>query len=315
MALLLLGAGAGAAIDAAEPTTASQPADAGLDELLEAGRYLWDEYAPEDIKAEYEFPSRESAEQFLADVERALHEGDFKVLATYERDARRALAVLRSFEGGDEIADWLQPRLDFLAAAGMPAVAAPAPSEKVDQPPDPQSPVARPYWDKIVVGRQPPARAADLVPRLKRIFAAEGVPSEWVWIAEVESSMNPRARSPAGARGLFQFMPATAERFGMRSSWPDERTDPEKSARAAAQYLRTLHGTFGSWPLAIAAYNAGEGRVGRTLEATGASSFPALARHLPAETRLYVPKVLATVAARESIADPAGLPAPAPRRR
>jgi membrane-bound lytic murein transglycosylase D len=149
-----------------------------------------------------------------------------------------------------------------------------------------------------------------LVPRLKDIFRSEGVPPEWVWIAEVESSMNPKARSPVGARGLFQFMPATAERFGMRVSWPDERTDPEKSARAAAHYLTLLYKRFDSWPLAIAAYNAGEGRVGRALNATGTSSFAAVAPHLPAETRLYVPKVMATVAARESIADPEQLPAP-----
>jgi membrane-bound lytic murein transglycosylase D len=153
----------------------------------------------------------------------------------------------------------------------------------VPSPKDTRSPLVQPYWDRVVVGRHPPAQAEKLVPRLKEIFVAEGLPPEWVWIAEVESSMNPKARSPAGARGLFQFMPATAQRFGMSVSWPDERADPEKSARAAAKYLRFLHGEFGSWPLALAAYNAGEGRVCRTLKAAdGASSFSAIARKLPA---------------------------------
>lgn len=279
----------------------------GLEDLLEAGRHMWDEYAPEEIKEQYEFPTVESIEAFLSDLQRTLAGGSFEDLAAYETQARNALPLLRQFEGGDEIADWLAPRLDFLTAAGNEVETRP-PSTTPDA--QERGPLARPYWDRVAVSRQPPANATALVPRLKNIFRAEGVPPEWVWIAEVESSMNPKARSPVGARGLFQFMPATAERFGMRVSWPDERTDPEKSARAAANYLTLLYNRFDSWPLAIAAYNAGEGRVGRTLEATGTSSFAAVAPHLPAETRLYVPKVMATVAARESIADPEQLPAP-----
>jgi membrane-bound lytic murein transglycosylase D len=76
--------------------------------------------------------------------------------------------------------------------------------------------------------------------------------------------------------------------------------------------LRRLHGRFGSWPLALAAYNAGEGRVSRLLTARKATTFAAIAADLPAETRLYVPKVLATLALREGIALGA-LPAPAPK--
>jgi hypothetical protein len=82
---------------------------------------------------------------------------------------------------------------------------------------------------------------------------------------------------------------------------PDERTDPEKSARAAAQYLRYLHGRFGDWPLTLAAYNAGEGRVGRTLKRANARTFAEIADALPAETRMYVPKVLATIEVRAGV--------------
>jgi len=82
---------------------------------------------------------------------------------------------------------------------------------------------------------------------------------------------------------------------------PDERADPEKSARAAAQYLRYLYGRFRDWPLALAAYNAGEGRVGRTLQAEKAATFAAIAEALPAETRMYVPKVLATIEVRAGV--------------
>jgi len=148
--------------------------------------------------------------------------------------------------------------------------------------------------------------AADMRPepdprvrRLKAIFRAEGLPPALVWIAEVESAFDPRARSRAGAVGLFQLMPDTAHRFGLRT-WPrDERRSVECSTRAAAQYLRYLHGRFGTWPLAIAAYNAGERTVARALRGRQDASFEAVAPRLPAETRSYVPRVLNLMADRE----------------
>jgi membrane-bound lytic murein transglycosylase D len=138
------------------------------------------------------------------------------------------------------------------------------------------------------------------------------VPEALAWLAEVESTFNPRAHNPSGARGLFQFMPGTAREHGLRLRPFDERIDPEKSARAAASLLRHLHGTFDSWPLALAAYNAGEGCVRRTLRAGDATTFTEIADALPDETRLYVPRVLATLTVREGIT-PDQLPAPMPR--
>jgi membrane-bound lytic murein transglycosylase D len=164
-------------------------------------------------------------------------------------------------------------------------------------------------WLARVRGRPLPPRATALMPKLRAAFAAEGVPAELAWLAEAESSLNPSARSPVGAKGLFQLMPDTARSLGLGTFLPDERTDPEKSARAAARYLRALHGKFGNWPLALAAYNAGEGRITRTLAAHRANDFAAIADALPAETRMYVPKVCALIAMRagvqpESIAAP-----------
>jgi membrane-bound lytic murein transglycosylase D len=89
--------------------------------------------------------------------------------------------------------------------------------------------------------------------------------------------------------------------MGLSTVLPDDRTNPEKSARAAARYLRTLHGKFGNWALVLAAYNAGEGRVSRTLAKRGAKSFTAIADALPAETRMYVPKVCALIATRAGV--------------
>ncbi len=146
--------------------------------------------------------------------------------------------------------------------------------------------------------RTQPAGAKEFVPRLRPVFATSGVPGDLVWLAEVESSFNPSARSPVGARGLFQLMPATAKELGLSTMLPDERTDPEKSAKASANYLRKLHARFGDWPLAIAAYNAGGGRVSRALTKQNAKSFAEIASTLSVETQMYVPKVLATLQVR-----------------
>ncbi|MDO9542273.1 MAG: lytic transglycosylase domain-containing protein [Kiritimatiellia bacterium] len=138
-----------------------------------------------------------------------------------------------------------------------------------------------------------------LISNLKGIFQNEGVPPDLVWLAEVESALNPKAESKAGAVGLFQLMPTTAERFGLKIFPVDDRTAPDKSAKAAACYLRYLRDQFGCWTLALAAYNAGEGRVGRAMKLNGARTFSEVAPYLPSETRRYVPRVMAIMALRE----------------
>ena len=143
------------------------------------------------------------------------------------------------------------------------------------------------------------ADMAAMIPRLKKIFTKEGVPQQWVWVAEVESALNPRAKSSAGAAGLFQLMPGTARRFGLRTTPLDDRMEPEKSAGAAAQYLKFLRQEFGCWSLALAAYNAGEGRVKEIMKKRKVLTFNEVERYLPSETRAYVPKVMAIVALRE----------------
>jgi membrane-bound lytic murein transglycosylase D len=144
-----------------------------------------------------------------------------------------------------------------------------------------------------------PASAKEYVPELKPIFIAQQVPPQLVWVAEVESSFDPGAESPAGAAGLFQLMPDTARRFGL-SLWPrDQRYQPEPCATASARYLRNLHDRFKDWRLALAAYNAGEGTVQKVLERYQSDSYDAIAEHLPAETQMYVPRVEAIVMRRE----------------
>lgn len=146
-------------------------------------------------------------------------------------------------------------------------------------------------------------RAAGAVARLRelgvdagRIFAEEGVPLELLSVAGVESAFNPNAVSYKGAAGLWQLMPETAARFGLRiQSGADDRFDPLLSTRAAARYLRSLFFRFGDWALALAAYNAGEGAVQRGIDRGGTHDFWRLRakNQLPRETRAYVPAVLA----------------------
>jgi len=233
-------------------------------------------------------------------------------LASLAADGRAALTALRMVPGYQDLADWLEQRIDEIEGADQIVKRKPPPPKppKSPGPPGPPVPPAPSEYQPVphyrewlarVQGRPLPARASALMPKLRAIFAAEGVPPELVWLAEAESSLNPAARSPVGAKGLFQFMPETAKSMGLSTALPDERTDPEKSARAAARYLRALHGRFGNWALVMAAYNAGEGRVGRTLAARKAKSFTAIADALPAETRMYVPKVCALIAVRAGV--------------
>ena len=159
---------------------------------------------------------------------------------------------------------------------------------------------SRDVWVRKLSNRPAPARAAALLPGLKRIFREEGIPPELVWQAEAESTFNPAARSPVGAVGLYQFMPATAQEYGLSLSPVDDRLDAMKNARAAARYLKFLHGRFGNWPLALAAYNCGQGRVTKVLAASRGKTFDDIHNQLPAETRMYVPKIAALVHIREN---------------
>lgn len=280
-----------------------------LDQLFEVGQALWDAHAPEELKEEYRLPTIDEVTGFLSKIETDLVDGNARNLAAYAGEAKMALQLLRNFEGGDALADWLAPRIDYLDASEE-IQTAPRIRQAPSKPGEPlaKTPASpqftQQYWTQRIAERPRPKQADRYIPVFKKAFAEKGVPPEFAWLSEVESSINLNARSPVGAYGPFQFMPATAERFGLRVGKPDDRTHPIKSATAAASYLEILHRQFQSWPLAFAAYNAGEGRVGRTMKSSGATNFEQLSPHLPAETRMYVCKVLATIAARESI-DPA----------
>jgi membrane-bound lytic murein transglycosylase D len=139
-------------------------------------------------------------------------------------------------------------------------------------------------------------RSGKYMPMIHRVFGEEGIPKDLAHIALIESSFLPRARSRASAHGIWQFMPRTGRQYGLTAnSIVDERSDPEKATRAAARYLGYLHQLFDDWYLAMAAYNAGEGKILRAMQRTGARDFWELAASgaIKPETRNYVPAFIA----------------------
>ncbi len=133
-------------------------------------------------------------------------------------------------------------------------------------------------------------------PMVERVFAEFDLPLELTYLSLVESGFNPRAYSRARAAGPWQFMKATGRHYGLKVNYyVDERRDPMKSTIAAARYLRDLYDLFGDWHLAMAAYNAGEGKVGRALRRTKGTEFSHIAksRYIRRETKEYVPRIMA----------------------
>jgi membrane-bound lytic murein transglycosylase D len=140
-------------------------------------------------------------------------------------------------------------------------------------------------------------RAEPYLPYIRDHFAARGLPEELIYLPFAESGFNPWAYSHAGAAGLWQFMPYTGQRYGLNVDWwIDQRRDPYLATKAAADYLEKLHKDFGDWYLALAAYNAGEGRIARALSSSGCDNFFDMVNGkttLKKETKHYVPKFLA----------------------
>ena len=147
-------------------------------------------------------------------------------------------------------------------------------------------------------------RSSKYLRMMKNILREEGIPEDIAYLPLIESGFYTHAYSRSRASGPWQFIRSTGRRYGLKIDWwVDERRDPVKSTRAAARYLKDLHERFGSWSLALAAYNAGEGKISRALKVTKAKDFWSVMRTMAIkrETFNYVPKF---IAAREIALDP-----------
>ena len=151
---------------------------------------------------------------------------------------------------------------------------------------------------RVASAKTVPSRMTLLQPVIDPILREVGIPEEMAAVVLVESDGDPMALSPKGARGIWQLMPDTARRYGLTvDASEDDRVDIEKSTFAAARYLRDLHSEFGSWPLALAAYNTGEQNLQRVIEKSRSKDFTSLSSLglLPLETRNYVPAVFSAI--------------------
>ena len=306
-----------------------------LESLLNEGQRWWDQNIDEEALPPLPELDLQQVEPLLRQVQDRLQAENLLDVAELRRVADALLPWLERETALRPYVPWLRARLDYFKAAEIlarplprsgtvPTPEAPPLPLRPQKPTSPEKPLPslnpiavpsqpapgplqrapteaqqRKVWSDITIVESWPTEARRRVPQLKPIFREEGVPEELVWVAEVESSFDPGARSPAGAAGLYQLMPETARAQGLSTFPFDQRYRPEKNARASARYLRALHRRFKDWPLALAAYNAGETRVASLMNRHRAKTFSDIARYLPAETQMYVPRIDALLQRRE----------------
>lgn len=147
-----------------------------------------------------------------------------------------------------------------------------------------------------VAGERILGRVNLFFPIFEKELNNRNLPEDLMYVAVVESNLEPSAMSKSGAAGLWQFIKSTGKMQGLViNNYIDERKDPEKSTKAALDYLSYLHDSFGDWTLAMAAYNCGPGNVRKAIRRGGSKDYWKIRKHLPNETQKYVPRIIAAM--------------------
>ncbi len=207
-----------------------------------------------------------------------------------------AILAMTAFPSEEEVS-LIKPEDVEVLEQAIPAPPAPVEREITYDVPIEMNPRVEAYIEHLTTKRRDEITAAlersgRYLPMMRQIFAEKGLPLDLVNLAYIESSFKLYAYSRARASGIWQFIKSTARKYGLKANWwVDERRDPVKATAAAADYLSNLYSLFQSWPLAIAAYNSGEGKVLRAIRRQKTKNFWKL--KLPRETRFYVPAFMA----------------------
>lgn len=207
-----------------------------------------------------------------------------------------ALGLLEGSSSSNTVPQKTAPR-DSLAVASQERLPTTLPTVELVVTPEVTREINR-YLLRHNVGLQQAfERRSEYLPMMEAVFRDEGLPPELLALPIIESGFDRAARSPVGARGLWQFMPSTARYYGLVvNKKVDQRLDPVLSTIAAAKFLRDLYNDHGDWHLALAAYNAGSGGIRRALYRTKTSNYWQLARckkGISSQTQQFVPKFLA----------------------
>jgi membrane-bound lytic murein transglycosylase D len=249
------------------------------------------------LRAEWDISTTPALNRFFNDLIRRIQEDESKYTTLPETaEEKPEQAVVDELDALDLIPITVDPKLQDVVEADLKNTRYDIPvtlNEKVLKSLDFWLTRGRKFFNDGLVRS---GRYRDMI---QRIFKEESVPLDVMYLAQVESLFKTNALSRTQNKGIWQFGKWTAIRYGLKvNSYIDERSDPEKSTRAAARYLNDLYGMFKDWNLVLAAYNWGEAKVQKLIERSGVNDFwdlMDLRKNFPEETKNHVPLIMASV--------------------